>query len=121
MIQHGSPPYLECSGAGDERFSAFNARIVRRDGASIEATYQAAKVFEGGLTGLSWRQAKGKTPVNVEHVRGLYSELWDEYMAENPHLLPVLRAASGLSDRFGQPGHACQATELWRIRNRRQA
>ena len=35
---------------------------------------------------------------------------------ENPGLLDVLRAASGLSDIFGQPGHCCQATELWRIR-----
>jgi hypothetical protein len=24
--------------------------------------------------------------------------------------------ATGLSDKFGKPGHCCQATELWRIR-----
>lgn len=32
-------------------------------------------------------------------------------------LLRVIRAYPGLSDIFGQPGHVCQATELWRIRN----
>lgn len=41
------------------------------------------------------------------------------YIEENPHLLQVLRAQSGLSDIFGQPGRACQATELWRIKNER--
>jgi hypothetical protein len=38
------------------------------------------------------------------------------YIDENPELLQVLRKASGLSDMFGQPGHACQAAELWSIR-----
>jgi hypothetical protein len=28
-----------------------------------------------------------------------------------------LKHAPGLSDMFGQVGHACQAEELWRIRN----
>jgi hypothetical protein len=41
---------------------------------------------------------------------------WDEYIAENPHLLPVITTAGGLQDLFGQVDHACQATELWRIR-----
>lgn len=120
MIQHGLPPYLECSSRGDKRFSAFAARIRGRGGRSIEDIYQAAKVFEGGRTGLTWRQAKGKRPLNYEHCAALYSCLWDEYIAENPELLAVLRQASGLMDRFGQPGHCCQATELWRIRNREQ-
>ena len=35
---------------------------------------------------------------------------------ENPELLQVLLDASGVSDMFGQKGHQCQATELWRIR-----
>jgi hypothetical protein len=49
--------------------------------------------------------------------RLLYSRLWDAYIAENPHLLEVIVGASGLSDVFGQEGNACQASELWRIRN----
>ena len=109
-------PFLECSTRGDRRFSAFAARIHRRGTRSIEEIYQGSKIFEGGVTGLGWRDAKGKTPVNATEVRALYAQLWDEYIAENPDLLPILQAASGLADMFGQPGRACQATELWRIR-----
>ena len=114
MLSHGEPPYLECSGKGDRRFSAFFARV---NGKTIEEQYQAAKVFEDGSTGLDWRRAKGRKAVNQEEVAKLYSQLWDKYISEHPELLKVLKAASGLSDIFGQKGHCCQATELWRIRN----
>ena len=116
MIKHGEAPYLECSSRGDKRFSAFYARLKIYDNKSIEEIYQAAKVFEDGSTGLSWRQAKGRKPVNIDEVRRLYSYLWDMYIIENPELLQVLLGASGVSDMFGQKGHQCQATELWRIR-----
>jgi len=117
MIKHGVAPFLECSSRGDKRFSAFYARvewsgIVR----SIEDHYQAAKQFADGRTGLSWREAKGKRAINMDEVQVLYSKLWDKYIAEHPELQVVLKSTSGLSDMFGQPGHACQATELWRIR-----
>lgn len=114
MIRHGVAPFLECSSKGDRRFSAFYARV---NCDSIEKQYQAAKVFADGSTGLHWREAKGRQAVNQEECAALYSRLWDQYIAANPHLLIVLRAASGLSDVYGQPGHCCQATELWRIRN----
>lgn len=117
MIQHGTAPFLECSSKGDKRFSAFHARIRARGNQSIENLYQAAKVFSDGSTGLTWREAKGKTALNMQEVRALYSTLWDEYIAENPSLCASLLAASGLSDQFGQRGHACQASELWRIRS----
>lgn len=119
MIQHGEPPFLECSSKGVKRLSAFYARIHARDMGrkTIEDIYQAAKVFADGSTGLAWRDAKGKEPVNKEEVAKLYSQLWDEYIAENPDLLKLIKENSGLQDTFGQPGHACQATELWRIRN----
>lgn len=115
MVRVGQPPYLECSSAGDRRFSAFYARIA---GSSIEEIYQAAKVFEGGVTGLTWRAAKGRRAVNQDEVAALYRELWRAYLTLNPHLLPVLRAASGLSDQFGKPGRVCQAVTLWELRNR---
>ena len=122
MIKHGNPPFLECSSRGDKRFSAFYARIRSRGYSSIEEIYQAAKVFTTmwgeEVTGLSPREAKGRFPDNIEEVHKLYSKLWDEYIEENPELLQVLRDASGLSDVFGQNGHCCQATELWRIRNK---
>ena len=114
MIKHGQAPYLECSSRGDKRFSAFYARI---DGRSIENHYQAAKRFEDGSTGLTWRQAKGRKAVNQAECAELYRLLWVAYIEANPHLLPIIQQASGLSDMFGQPGHCCQATELWLIRN----
>jgi hypothetical protein len=116
MIRHGTAPFLECSSHGDPRFSAFHARIRGRGGRTIESIYQAAKVFADGTTGLDWRAAKGRKAVNQADCAVLYARLWDMYIAENPQLLSVLRHASGLSDMFGQSGHCCQATELWRIR-----
>lgn len=119
MIRHGEAPFLECSSKGDARLSAFSARLRSHGGSSIEEIYQAAKIFEDGSTGLTWREAKGRRAVNMDEVRALYGRLWDAYLDENPHLLDVIRQASGLSDVFGQPGNACQATELWRIREER--
>ena len=79
MIKHGEAPYLECSSRGDKRFSAFYARLKIYGNKSIEEIYQARKIFEDGSTGLTWRQAKGRKPVNVDEVRRLYSCLWDNY------------------------------------------
>jgi len=117
MIRHGEEPFLECSSRGDKRFSAFFARIRSRDNKSIEEIYQAAKIFPDGSTGLTWREAKGKKATNQEEVCQLYSQLWNEYMEENPTLLRIILNVSGVQDIFGQEGHCCQATELWRIRN----
>jgi hypothetical protein len=117
MLRRGSPPYLECSSRGEKRLSAFYARIKGRGGRSIEEIYQAAKVFRNGDTGLPIDEAKGFRPVNVKECRELYARLWDEYVAENPDLLDLICSQSGLTDRFGQFGHACQVIELWRIRN----
>ncbi len=116
-VQHGTgPAWLECSSKGDKRFSAFGARIKARGGKCIEEIYQAAKVFDGGEANLSWREAKGRKALNQAEVNALYSKLWDEYIAENRGLMQVLLDATGLRDCFGQAGHVCQATELWRIR-----
>jgi len=117
VIKHGKEPYLECSSKGDKRFSAFYAKLKKYDDMSIEEIYQASKIFENGETGLSYKEAEGRKAINQEECLKLYSKLWDEYIEENVNLLEVLRNASGLSDIFGQEGHACQATELWRIRN----
>lgn len=119
MIKYGSVPFLECSTKGDHRFSAFCAKIKIRNNRSIEEIYQAAKIFEDGSTGLTWKEAKGRVPINKVEIAKLYSQLWDEYINENKYLLDILRMFNGLSDIFGQPGHCCQATELWRIRNTR--
>lgn len=115
MLRFGVAPYLECSSKGDKRFSAFYALV---DGISIETRYQGYKKFDDGTTGLDWRVAKGKLPTNIEACRVYYSELWDRYIADNPILQQILIDSSGLSDIFGQSGHACQAEELWRIREK---
>lgn len=119
MVKHGVPPYLECSSRGDRRFSAFYAIVnVQPLGfASIERHYQYAKVLEDGRTGLAIMEAKGHRAVNAEALELFYTGLWAYYMICNPELAPILRAATGLSDMFGQPGRVCQATELWRIKN----
>lgn len=118
MIRHGEAPYIECSTKGFDRFSAFHARvyIYGLGMRSIEAHYQAYKVFEDGSTGLEWHQAKGRKAVNQDACNALYSRLWDKYISLHNDLQTMLIGASGLSDIFGQPGHVCQATELWRIR-----
>lgn len=116
MITVGSPPYLECSSRGDRRFSAFHARPTFLQGSSIEEAYQAVKIFEDGSTGLHWKQAKGKRAINQEFCAEAY-ELWWRMWVIEQNLLPILKSASGLSDIFGQPGHVCQATVLWKIRN----
>jgi hypothetical protein len=116
MIKHGQPPYLECSSQGDKRFSAYYARIRRLGNKSIEELYQAKKVFKDGATGLPIDEARGLRPVNPIECNVYYSQLWDVYIFENMDLLGVIMQATGLSDKFGKPGHCCQATELWRIR-----
>lgn len=120
MLRVGTPPYLECSSKGDKRFSAFYATLKNWGWLSIEEIYQAAKVFEDGRTNLHWREAKGLKPVNVEEVRMLYSQLWDEYFEENPKLLEYAATFTGFSDIFGKVGSTCQAVEIARnVRNYR--
>lgn len=117
MITHGEAPFLECSSKGFKPFSAFYAQVNYKGiSRSIEEHYQRAKVFSSGQTNLSPKLAKGKQPVNAEEVSKLYAHLWDLYMAEHPEYQALLKEATGLSDMFGQQGHNCQATELWRIR-----
>lgn len=115
MLRFGEEPFLECSSKGDKRFSAFYARL--QDGQSIEEKYQASKVFKDGSTNLSWREAKGRKPVNAETVRNYYSILWRVYFKQHPGLYDVIRQYNGFTDIYGQEGHACQAEEIYKIWN----
>ena len=85
---------MECSTKGDKRFSVFCARVDRRGGKSIEEIYQAAKVFEDGSTGLTWREAKGRVAVNFvarfENLGRDFRHVCDTLGVEDsalPHLL----------------------------------
>lgn len=116
MMTYGKSPFLECSTKGDRRFSAFVAKV---NGRSIEEQYQAAKVFEGGVTGLHWTKAKGWKAQNAEECAALYEKLWAQYIEEHPELQDVLVKASGLSDMFAGKGLGVnQACVLWNIRQR---
>lgn len=82
MITHGNAPYLECSTAGDRRFSVFVATLVSKDCLSIEQIYQSNKRFVIGTEGtdalgrlLDWKKAKGKKPINQVESAQLYLEL----------------------------------------------
>lgn len=114
MLKFGTEPFLECSSKGDKRFSAFYAKV---NGKSIEDHYQSAKIFEDGSTGLHWKDAKGRKPVNLKQCRDLYEYLWHRYFKENPELLDVIKNYNGFSDIFGQEGHVCQAEEVYKIWN----
>lgn len=116
VVTHGIAPFLECSSKGDTRFSAFYARPACLKGRSIEEAYQAMKVLADGRTNLSWPQAKRRKAVNQAECIEAYTGWWLDWVLEQ-ELFPVLYAASGLSDRFGQKGRVCQATVLWVLRN----
>lgn len=113
ILSFGTEPFLECSSKGDKRFSAFYAKVK---GQSIEDRYQACKMFEDGTTGYTWKEVKGKKPVNIEECREMYSKLWNMYFEENPELLEVIKKYNGFTDIFGQKDHACQAEEIYKIR-----
>lgn len=114
MMRYGKSPFLECSSRGEKRLSPFYAKV---NGKSIEEQYQAAKKFEDGSKGLTWKQAKGRKAVNAEECSLLYEKLWRIYISEHPELLEILKNASGLSDMFAVKGNNNQAEVLWKIRN----
>ena len=117
MIRHGTAPFLECSTRGERRLSAFNARPSMLNGRSIEEAYQCSKVLPDGSRPMHWREGKGKRATNANELALLYTQWWRAYIRENADLLALIRRSAGLSDMFGQPGHICQATVLWNIRN----
>lgn len=116
MVQLGKPPYLECSSKGEKQLSAFYARPKSLNGKSIEEAYQAMKVLPDGRTGLSVKEAKGQFAVNQDDCVRAYDRWWKEWIDENRSLRLKIIKATGLSDIFGQTGHACQAEVLWRIK-----
>lgn len=119
MLTFGTAPILECSSKGDKRFSAFYARIPWRGNRTIEELYQGYKLFDGYVSGLSIKEAKGKKPINIEACRKFYSQLWNEYFDAHPEFVIELSQYNGFSDIFGQAGHACQAEEVYRIMKER--
>ena len=114
---------LECSSAGDMRFSAFGAKVEAFGTFdSIENHYQLAKRFVtvfGELEAPShWKEAKGKTPVlseiggkllPIDYLSMYYSLLWVKYFDQNPGLLRIAEQYDEFHDRFKGGSKVCQA------------
>lgn len=108
---------LECSSAGDKRFSAFYAQVVafgKLD--SIENHYQLCKRFNNQPAPRTWREAKGKHPdyvvINGKRLEArfasqFYAMLWYKYLY--PELVTYAAKFDSYSDRFAKPGGVCQA------------
>lgn len=93
----------EVSSAGDKRFSALFAKLP--DGRTIEEAYQL-DVKGYRAVSSSWRDGKGKPPINGKDQKQLweeYLELWKLWAQHNHELIIELNglASSGvLTDRF---------------------
>lgn len=95
----------EVSSKGDQRFSAFYARL--RDGRTIEEAYQL-DVKGYRCKGNDPMLGKGKPPLDkTVDLWAEYLKLWEQWAAENPTMLLVLRSRADqfngvLSDMFAK-------------------
>lgn len=85
----------ECSSKGDNRFSAFNAKL--RDGRTIEEHYQCdVKSYDPG--GKNWRLGKGKPPLKDVNLYEEYLQLWKYWATDN---IPLMRELYHLARKEG--------------------
>lgn len=103
---------LECSSAGDIRFSALRASVTfngKFD--TIENHYQLAKRFGemGEQKYNHWRDAKGKKPtymyikdklISLDYTLAFYDLLWVKYLDQNPELVKYANQYTYFSDKF---------------------
>ena len=109
---------LECSTAGDKRFSAFHAKVnVFGKVDSIENHYQLSKRF-GNEIPRHWKEAKGKKPTHfvigdkeydLNHLSSFYRLLWVKYLDANPDLVEYAKGFDTFSDMFKGKSINCQA------------
>ena len=105
---------LECSSAGDKRFSAFYAYVEFNDVVdSIEHHYQNVKFKENGA-----HCRKGE---RVHHIKlfdmvlppdmltPFYRYLWYKYLRANPELVTYARQFDSFNDKFRGKSINCQA------------
>jgi hypothetical protein len=125
---------LECSSAGDVRFSAFGAYVTIfgiRD--SIEFHYQLSKGFSSmkapGFDSSREkkmhhiRRVKGRSPdylmigpyrMGKEHLSSYYKYLWIVYLDSNPGLVEYASGFDSFTDRFRGKSVNCQADVIAR-------
>lgn len=116
------PKVLECSSAGDRRFSAFYARVqLAGQVQSIEDWYQLSKRWEGEPAPTDWRQAKGRYPdyleilgvrVPVALMSAWYDYLWFVYLSRSPHLVAHASQFDHFTDRYARRGGVSQARSI---------
>lgn len=118
---------LECSSAGDQRFSAFYARVHipfnkvhkhAKNTKSIEEWYQLAKRF-GQKKPFQVSDAKGKVPTHLvingkrypaHYLTQWYKLLWLKYLDDNPDLVKFASQFDKFTDKFrGRRTSNCQA------------
>jgi hypothetical protein len=132
---------LECSSAGDIRFSAFGAYVTVfgiRD--SIEFHYQLAKGFASMKTPEfnasrekkmhHIRRAKGRSPdylvigpyrMEKRHLSAYYTYLWIAYLDSNPDLVEYASGFNEFTDQFRGKSINCQADVIARyVRGERE-
>lgn len=116
---------LECSSAGDSRFSALYAKVkVNGITDTIENHYQKSKVFLENNKFIQYddfKKAKGKKPIAF-NIGGFilplrfgamfYHMLWYKYLKVNKNLQDVLSNYDDYSDKFKGKSFVCQATSI---------
>lgn len=105
---------LECSSAGDARFSAFYAQVeINGVMQSIEEHYQLSKRFRDPsgryVIPDNMAQAKGKYPLHFvafglpyppKYLEAWYIYLWIQYLDSNPMLVKILNHYDDYNDKF---------------------
>lgn len=110
---------LECSSAGDTRFSAYYARVTLFGKTkTIEEWYQLSKRF-GKIRPMSVREAKGKAPTHLiingkrysaHYLTQWYKLLWLKYLDDHPELVQYAAQFDEFTDKFrGKRIVNCQA------------
>jgi len=126
---------LECSSAGDKRFSALFAKVTLfGEEQTIEEWYQYSKRFGiKDVKNYHWKQIKGMSKwLKISHIRingykydakylhTWYKTLWLIYLNKNPELVEYLKQFDEYNDRFKEKGHICQADVIRQyMRNRK--
>lgn len=119
---NSEPRILECSSKGDQRFSAFYAKVSSFGKvASIEEHYQLCKRFRTPYETIipkTVEEAKGKTPSHIElngveydigYLTLYYKGLWMAYLDQHPELVEYAKQFDSYSDMFKGKSINCQA------------
>ena len=111
---------LECSTAGDSRFSAFKAHVLfHGEYDTIENFYQKCKRDENNKIPGKGRPVHhvywyGKT-YPAEALSVIYEELWRLYFKQRPYLLDYAKEFDNFTDRFKGKAINCQADVIAKL------